>query len=112
MARLVPKPTKTARKGKNRGAWKGPEWLKARKQPKVRRVDHAEAHAIIRRKGRETVSDDRIVELYWIPPELVALMDRDQLKALVTQARLRPVWTVKAGRQIERGDGVVRRRGK
>jgi len=112
MARMVPKPAKKTRKGKTRGAWKGPSFVKTRRQAKVRRVDHTEAHAIIRRKGREAISDDRIVELYWIPPELVALMERDKLKALVTGARLRPVWTVKGGRQIERGDGVVRRRGR
>ncbi len=117
-ARLTDKAKERKAKGerapanpRKRRPWK-PGDKQQRRRVKVRRVGHQEAHAIIRRPKGD-VREDRVLELYWVPPELVALYDRDTLKEkLVGGGRLRPVWTASGGRQVQRGEGVVRRRGR
>lgn len=102
------------------GATLGPRRLGWR--DKVRRVMRHEALAIIRRPatdapvgrsgnaqkgGAHMRYEDRIVALYWIPPELVLLFERPKLVELIQHNRFLPVWTKTGGKLIGRGHSVL-----
>lgn len=106
MALLAPKkrnPQDTKR-GRNASPYRPEPAVSA---SKVRRVDHDEALNIIRRQPGEA-GPDRVVELFWVPPEIVILLSRDAIKRLVERRGLLPVWDARVGRRLSRGAAVVR----
>lgn len=108
LAKLAPSPGRARTK-----PWQGRKWRShGGMGAKVRRLDRQEALAVIRRPARRgPPGDDRIVELYWVPPELVVLLPRDRIKAMVTAGHLRAVWTLFGGREVQRGEPVISARG-
>jgi hypothetical protein len=106
MAILAPKARATKR-GRQAAPWQGPAVAQAQGQ-KVRRVEHAEALNVVRRDPvKGDVGPDRIVELFWIPPELVVLLSREQIKHLVHGRKFHPIWTAAHGRRLGRGASVI-----
>ena len=106
MAILAPKhsTTKVRKRGKNAAPFRRKPLADA---GKVRRVDRDDAINVIRRQPGEP-GDDRITELFWVPPELVIVLTRDEVKRLVERRKLLPVWDNRRGRRLDRGAAVVR----